>query len=372
MDITVKKHTGKIAPTSKACAWIKPRSRNLSPKKAQDMNFKKLKTEKHTTAQASYSVSEKIPDLTLQSVQEFKEKLEIINPTAGWLKNFANIQRAPVFERAIPELHHVSFCYRNNVDLFSEDCKKHFLQYFESLHVSTEECEIINEITIGQSINPKWREARHGRLTASDFGKIVRRKTETLPDNLLKYILGYCPTFTNKAVEWGREHEKVAVDSYLLKVREFHPPLTYQETGLVIREALPHLGASPDGLVYCPHCIPYHGLIEVKCPYSFKDVHPKEAGLSDSFFCFLDENKNLRLKKNHAYYYQVQGQMAITKRKWCHFIVWTNKGLEFETILYDEELWENFMLPKLNTFFCSAVLPELFSDRVKRGLKLKI
>lgn len=62
--------------------------------------------------------------------------------------------------------------------------------------------------------------------------------------------------------------------------------------------------------------------------------------------------------------------MAITQRKWCLFIVRTNKGLEFETILYDEELWENVMLPKSNTFFCSAVLPELFLDRVKRGLKL--
>lgn len=370
VDITDKKHTGKIAPTSKACGWIKPRSRNLSPQKAQDMNFKKVKTEKHTSAQASYSVSDKSADLTLPSVQEFKEKLEKINPMAGWLKNFSKIQTAPVFERAIPELHHISFCYKDNVDLFSENCQQHFMQYFESLYISAEECEIINEMTIGQSINPKWKEARHGRLTASDFGKIVRRKSETLPDNLLKYILGYCPTFTNTAVEWGREHEKVAIDSYLLKARELHPPLTYQETGLVVREALPHLGASPDGLVYCPHCNPYHGVIEVKCPYSFKDVHPKEAALSDNFFCYLDENKKLRLKKNHAYYYQVQGEMAITQRKWCHFIVWTNKGLEFETIFYDEELWENVMLPKLNTFFCSAVLPELFSDRVKRGLKL--
>lgn len=106
----------------------------------------------------------------------------------------------------------------------------------------------------------------------------------------------------------GREHEKVAVDSYLLKARELHPPLTYQATGLVVREALPHLGASPDGLVYCPHCNPYHGVIEVKCPYSFKDMHPKEVALSDNFFCSLDENKILRLKKNHAYYYQVQGK----------------------------------------------------------------
>lgn len=43
VDITVKKRTGKNAPTSRACGWIKPRSRNLSPKTAQDMNFKKVR-----------------------------------------------------------------------------------------------------------------------------------------------------------------------------------------------------------------------------------------------------------------------------------------------------------------------------------------
>lgn len=37
--------------------------------------------------------------------------------------------------------------------------------------------------------------------------------------------------------------------------------------------------------------------------------------------------------------------------KWFHFIEWTNKGLEIEIILYDEEFWENVMLPILNTFF---------------------
>lgn len=58
--------------------------------------------------------------------------------------------------------------------------------------------------------NSKWKKARHGRLTVSDFGKIFGRKSKTLPDNLLKHILGYCPTFTETAVEWRREHEKVA------------------------------------------------------------------------------------------------------------------------------------------------------------------
>lgn len=68
-------------------------------------------------------------------------------------------------------------------------------------------------------------------------------------------ILGYCQTYTNIAIEWGREHKKFAVDINLLKARELHPPLTYQETGDKLSgKSPPNLGASPDGLVDCPGC----------------------------------------------------------------------------------------------------------------------
>lgn len=37
-------------------------------------------------------------------------------------------------------------------------------------------------------------------------------------------------------------------------------------------------------------------------------------------------NGKLILKRNYPYYYQVQGQLNITKRTWCYFVVWTPKG----------------------------------------------
>jgi hypothetical protein len=75
---------------------------------------------------------------------------------------------------------------------------------------------------------------------------------------------------------------------------------------------------------YCaaPHCKPYHGIIEVKCPYSLRDLHPLEAAKHSNFFCGLDCHGSLKLKRSHAYYFRVQGQLAISKRSWCHFIVW--------------------------------------------------
>ncbi|XP_060557441.1 uncharacterized protein LOC132717883 [Ruditapes philippinarum] len=41
-DITEKKRDGKLAPTSMKCTWSNPRKRKLTPKKSQDLTFKKV------------------------------------------------------------------------------------------------------------------------------------------------------------------------------------------------------------------------------------------------------------------------------------------------------------------------------------------
>lgn len=39
----------------------------------------------------------------------------------------------------------------------------------------------------------------------------------------------------------------------------------------------------------CPHCNTYHGLIKVKCPYSFKDLINIEKSSFKWLFCYLDK-----------------------------------------------------------------------------------
>ena len=65
------------------------------------------------------------------------------------------------------------------------------------------------------------------------------------------------------------------------------------------------------------------------------------------FFCYLQDG-SLRLKKQHHYYYQVQGQMAICSKKWCDFVVYTNNGISIERIQFDELVW-NAMILKLKS-----------------------
>ncbi|KAB0805121.1 hypothetical protein PPYR_02091 [Photinus pyralis] len=77
------------------------------------------------------------------------------------------------------------------------------------------------------------------------------------------------------------------------------------------------LGASPDGLVGSTH------LVEVKCLYS---VHKsgktlEEAAKSETSLCLSVTDGKVQLKRNHKYFYQIQGQLNICQREACYFVV---------------------------------------------------
>lgn len=55
----------------------------------------------------------------------------------------------------------------------------------------------------------------------------------------------------------------------------------------------------------------------------------------------------MELKKEHNYYYQIQGQMHVSKRKFCYFVVYTANWYKVQIIEYDESFWSNKMVSKL-------------------------
>ena len=94
----------------------------------------------------------------------------------------------------------------------------------------------------------------------------------------------------------------------------------------------PWLGASPDFLIHDEYedVSPFR-LGEVKCPFSKKDQTIKES-CKDPNFLLADIDGKIGLKKNHNYYYQVQGAMATLNLQWCDFVVFTNKDLHVQRI----------------------------------------
>ncbi|CAH1141268.1 unnamed protein product [Phyllotreta striolata] len=207
----------------------------------------------------------------------------------------------------------------------------------------------VEKMTRNQVNNPVWFEERRKRLTASNFGRICKLLDTTNRKKVVESLLH--DTFKgNIYTKWGTDNEPCARSNFekLLNV-------VVKDCGLFVHPDYPFLAASPDGL------IEPDGLVEIKCPYKAKEVAPDE-GIESGLIKYAKLEKGaLKLNKEDKYYYQVQGQLFVTGRTYCYFVIWTPKGLLYEKILRDEQLW-NKMLPKLEEFYFDHLLPALLKE----------
>lgn len=373
IDITIKKKEGLDSCTSKDCLWNQPaRSRKLSPKKVSDLTFKKQKLSHSPPRNPTlHKPSSSKPQPTPINIERFGKKLQAASPHAAFLlSNKLTVymfQRPPTPDKCDLGLPTPPFMYRDSVNLQDAKPQVAFEKYLTKLCATTEQCVAIEFETRKQSKNKNWEEARSDRITSSTFGLIFKRKNLTRPDSILKTVLGYYSKFDCESLRWGRSHEPAARRRYVKQTKREHPGLTVTECGLLTVPEYPYLGSSPDGLVHCPHCDSL-GVLEIKCPYKYRMVLPLEAATNKDFCCEIS-NGLVKLKRHHTYYFQVQGQMGITGRKWCHFVIWTLGGCTVEKIEFDDSIWK-LMLLKLTSFFREYVVPELFTRRVRRGIKL--
>jgi hypothetical protein len=85
----------------------------------------------------------------------------------------------------------------------------------------------------------------------------------------------------------------------------------------------------------------------------------RDAALQDLEFCLsLNQNGQLYMKRNHAYYHQVQFQMLVCRVNICFFIVYTKVDLVALRIRYDEKFCDS-ILPKCKLFALNVLMPEL-------------
>ncbi len=131
-----------------------------------------------------------------------------------------------------------------------------------------------------------------------------------------------------------------------------------EEPGLIVSSSHSFLGAFLDGIVR-------HGQdswgVEIKSPYSKFSSSLDDAVADKSFF--LKKTDGVGLKKNHAYYYQIKGQMFCSGLRRVDLVVWfgDSQPLSIQPISYDESFVQHSLLPQLCYFYRRAVLPEFFT-----------
>ena len=188
-----------------------------------------------------------------------------------------------------------------------------FIIYSDSDITEIEKC------TRGQSDNPMWMKYRKGMMTASSFHRTSNLKVSTDPDKVIRFLMeGSSLDIVPAPLLWGRKNEIIAGKWFFKTHKAEHGHLDLVEQGLIIDQSCFYLGASPDGLCNCKKRGQF--LIEIKCPYTKRDISPKQAAKDH---CYEDQNKNLQLDRKPAWYYQIQGQLGIRKLDLCKLVVYT-------------------------------------------------
>ncbi|XP_022110824.1 uncharacterized protein LOC110990241 [Acanthaster planci] len=159
----------------------------------------------------------------------------------------------------------------------------------------------------------------------------------------------YCRVNDNEKLTEFQHFEPFAAKKYSHMNGSGHA-VRLEKCGLVIDPKAWSLGASPDRKVVDFLAESPFGILDMKCPEKQKDEDPLTACHDPHFCCKLEGGKPV-LKKDHPYYTQVQGQLALTGAEWCNFVVCTHKGLIIQQITFDSAFWNTLYKKLADVYF---------------------
>ena len=146
-----------------------------------------------------------------------------------------------------------------------------------------------------------------------------------------------------------------AREKYIESYSKIHKTFFVIKSGLILHPSYPFFGATPDGIVNCSCC--GSGVLEIKCPFRCKNKSFKDATTQGSF-CLEEDDSGLRLKVDHAYYYQVQLQMKVYQVEYANFVLWREEEMFVQRIVMDREFIDD-AIEKAEPFIKFVILPEL-------------
>ena len=239
--------------------------------------------------------------------------------------NFAatvHISAIPRGDDITIELTYPRFPLNSDSDFVSSDRQSESEEaLISSLVVDEVMINKIEEATRGQSLSERWKEERKYRLTASKFDLITKRQRN---HDKFAADLMHPKQINSSCVQHGLTYEPISLQEYEKIMFARKTPAKVLKTGFVVCLEMSFLGGSPDGRVIDFGCQNHFGLAEAKCPETKYHVTPLEACQDLSFFCETVSG-HCKLKRNHAYYTQVQGQMGVSGVSWCDYYLYQER-----------------------------------------------
>ena len=310
--------------TDKLQAWNKPKPKKVNPIPVTDFCKRKIEITKKHEKKPSIREYDPRPPSTQVDNPSLLENLRVSLLQSSNASAFLQLLVAPEHIA----LHDHTYCSKHSLlsqpthgqsEAVQEEVPREIQAILDSvltpvftrecLNISMEERERIEEYTREQAQSQLWYLVRARRITASLCGKIICQKEMT--PALLKSVL-YVKPFEELPVpiKWGIDNEPKANQQYLSYAKAHGKKgLSTRKCGFIVHPTMGWLGASPDARVTDPHCDFPDGIAEFKCPFSKKEVTPREACDDPNFYCYYDSG--FHLKKFHHYYQQVQLQLFV-------------------------------------------------------------
>ena len=183
---------------------------------------------------------------------------------------------------------------------------------------------------------------------------------------ILKLLLSIFPkqeTFKHNSrsfESWEKNSSLITRKIYIdaMKFRLKH--VSVRQTGIVIQPLLYWLAASPDWLITDKSGTPKFGLIEIKCPFSKRNLHTHDMLEDKNFYVELrDGMPHLKEEHSNGYHSQIQMTMGLSQLKFCDFIVYSFKGMIIILIPFGE-IYFIKLTKKLKYFFKNFVKVAIF------------
>lgn len=367
------------ASTSALQTWHQPKVQGQACIKFDNIDFESYNYERDNAPTAkrvktNYHEHNSCPDgedcVTSEKIEKFATEMSSLGVASHFVDILRSNNYKPVQnerdqhttmnqEVAPPETPCIG---KSNVDLSVDiDSLSHTEFYNSHVKISTiEEQKHISVSTLGQAKNKNWFIQRKLRLTASHFKEVACRKRFPC-DKLVNRLTGTShQNFKSQHTEWGKQAEPLALAQYKTLKEQQGFTVSGKDLGLIVNPNFPFLAASPDWFVELKsgkesQC----GLVEIKSLSKHANLKPEEAAEFSTFYSY--ENGKLKIDCNHAYYYQIQGQMAVCGIDWCDLVVWTPKGIDnsaIQRIQRDPDFWSGMFI-SLKKFYFAYLLPAL-------------
>lgn len=324
--------------------WHKPRTLGVRPGPVGDMEVRKPQNSTAVCVRSSLykALDGEMPDLaTLRVAEVYRDFPPLLAPlvtTMGMSAEvplvqsaFGAVQAGSVlsFQQKPPEMREIinipdapaqpslpiqSYRLEPTTCAYVLSEEEHV--YMKSLQVSFHMAHRIEAATREQSSCQEWHRLRKMRVTSTRFHEACHVRCHTSAENLAHRILR--GTVMTKDMRRGIDMEPVAVTEYCSLKN-----VNYSPCGFIIHPDAPWLGCSPDGVVFDPAENPPFGLLEIKCPNIKSYVDCPYLKMSGG---------SLQLRRQHKYYWQVQGQILLTGLEWCDFVVCAQEDMLVERI----------------------------------------